>query len=48
VVLESVERVEARIEAALLEKSELDDDVIRVLVLTRGRSQAVIENRPEP
>src|SRR5918994_2823031 len=44
---ESPERIKAQIEAALIENFELGDEVIKVLVLSRGQLQAVIENKPE-
>lgn len=41
------DEVRDRIEAALPAHFELDDEIIRVLVLTREQFQAVIENKPE-
>jgi uncharacterized protein (DUF1697 family) len=50
VILESDKgagEIRARIEEALPESFELDDELIRVLVLTRDQLQAVIDNKPE-
>lgn len=50
VILESdkgADEIRARIEEALPESFELDDELIRVLVLTRDHLQAVIDNKPE-
>ncbi|MFH2064342.1 MAG: DUF1697 domain-containing protein [Pseudomonadota bacterium] len=50
VILESdkgVDEIRARIEEALPECFKLDDELIRVLVLTRDHLQAVIDNKPE-
>jgi len=50
VILESDEgaaEIRTRIEAALPERFKLDDEFIRVLVLTRDQLQAVIDNKPE-
>jgi uncharacterized protein (DUF1697 family) len=49
VILESDKRageIKARIENALLKSLRLDDELSRVLVLTRNQLQAVIDNRP--
>jgi|SRR3989339_1196367 len=49
-ILESgkdVDQISAWIEEALPESFELDDERIRVLVLTRDQFQAVIDNKPE-
>ncbi|MCQ2000575.1 DUF1697 domain-containing protein [Arthrobacter zhaoxinii] len=37
----------SRIEAALTEHFELDDELVKVLVLDRAQLQAVVEHRPE-
>jgi len=50
VILESNKRageIKAQIEEALPECFELDDDLVKVLVLTRDQFRAVIENKPE-
>ena len=50
VILESdkgTDEISARIEEALPESFELDDELIRVLVLTRDHLQAVIDDKPE-
>jgi uncharacterized protein (DUF1697 family) len=50
VILESdkgADEIRARIEEALPESFKLDDELIRVLVLTRDQLQAVIDNKPE-
>ncbi|OQA22689.1 MAG: hypothetical protein BWY63_00697 [Chloroflexi bacterium ADurb.Bin360] len=50
VILESgksVDEIRSMIEKALPESFELDDELIRVLVLTRDQLQAVINNKPE-
>lgn len=50
VILESdkgVDEIRARVEEALPECFKLDDELIRVLVLTRDHLQAVIDNKPE-
>ena len=50
VILESdkgVDEIRDRIEGALPESFKLDDEIIRVLVLTRDQFQAVIDNKPE-
>ena len=39
--------VKAQIEGALPERFELDNELIKVLVLTRDQFQAVIEDKPE-
>ena len=41
------EEVKAQIEGALPERFELDNELIKVLVLTRNQFQAVIDNKPE-
>jgi uncharacterized protein (DUF1697 family) len=41
------EEVKALIEEALPESFELDNELIKVLVLTRDQFQAVIDNKPE-
>lgn len=49
VILESdqhADEIKAQIEAALPARFELDDKLIRVLVLTRGQLRAVVDNRP--
>lgn len=49
VILESdkgTDEISARIEAALPESFKLDNEIIRVLVLTRDQLQAVIDNKP--
>ncbi|HUX49370.1 MAG TPA: DUF1697 domain-containing protein [Spirochaetia bacterium] len=50
VILDSdmeAEEIRTRIEQTLPERFELDSELVRVLVLTRVRLQAVIDNRPE-
>jgi uncharacterized protein (DUF1697 family) len=50
VILESdkgADEIRTRIEEALPESFRLDDELIRVLVLTRDQLQAVIDNKPE-
>jgi uncharacterized protein (DUF1697 family) len=50
VILESSGRpakMQAQIEAALLQSFRLDSELIRVLVLSRDQLQAVIDNRPK-
>lgn len=50
VILESNKRagkIKAQIEEALPECFELDDDLVKVLVLTRDQFRAAIENKPE-
>ncbi len=50
VILESdkgTDEIRAQIEEALPERFKLDDELVRVLVLTRDRLQAVIDNKPE-
>ncbi len=50
VILESdkdTDEIRVRIEEALPESFKLDDELIRVLVLTRDQLQAVIDNKPE-
>ncbi len=50
VILESdrpAAEIKARIEKALPETFKLDDDLIKVLVLTRDQVQGVIDNKPE-
>lgn len=42
----SPDAIRARIEAALPEALALDDELVKVLVLTRDRLRAVVENRP--
>src|SRR3990172_3536793 len=39
--------IKARIEATLPEKFSLDDELIKVLVLSRAQLQAVVDKRPE-
>jgi uncharacterized protein (DUF1697 family) len=39
--------IKAQIEKALPESFKLDDDLIKVLVLTRNQLQSVIDNKPE-
>ena len=41
------DEIKSRIEDALPESFKLDDELIRVLVLTREQFQAVIDNKPE-
>ena len=50
VILESdktADEIRSRIEGALPESFKLDDELIRVLVLTRDQLQVIIENKPE-
>jgi uncharacterized protein (DUF1697 family) len=50
VILESDKptvEIKAQIEKALPESFKLDDDLIKVLVLTRNQLQSVIDNKPE-
>jgi uncharacterized protein (DUF1697 family) len=50
VILESdkgADEIRTQIEEALPESFKLDDELVRVLVLTRDRLQAVIDNKPE-
>lgn len=50
VILESdkpAAQVRARIEAAMIKSFQLDSELIKVLVLSRRRLQAVIENKPK-
>jgi len=50
VILESdkgADEIRTQIEEALPESFKLDDALVRVLVLTRDRLQAVIDNKPE-
>ena len=44
---QGAEDVKAQIEGALPERFELDNELIKVLVLTRDQFQAVIEGKPE-
>ena len=44
---QGAEDVKAQIEGALPERFELDNELIKVLVLTRDQFQAVIEDKPE-
>ena len=49
-ILESdngADEIRARIEETLPKSFKLDDEIIRVLVLTRDQLQAVIDNKPE-
>ena len=41
------DEIKAQIEEALPESFKLDDELIKVLVLTRNQLQAVIDNKPE-
>jgi uncharacterized protein (DUF1697 family) len=41
------DKIKAQIEKALPESFKLDDELIKVLVLTRKQFQAVIENKPK-
>src|SRR5215216_6356544 len=41
------EKIKAQIEAALPERFNLDNELIKVLALTRNQLQAVIDNKPE-
>ncbi len=43
----AADEIKARIEKALPENFKLDDELIRVLVLTSDQLQAVIDNKPE-
>jgi uncharacterized protein (DUF1697 family) len=50
VILESdkgADEIRTQIEEALPKSFKLDDELVRVLVLTRDRLQAVIDNKPE-
>jgi uncharacterized protein (DUF1697 family) len=50
VILESnkpVDEIKAQLEKALPESFKLDDELIKVLVLTRNQLQSVIDNKPE-
>jgi uncharacterized protein (DUF1697 family) len=50
VILESgkpADEIKAQLEKALPESFKLDDELIKVLVLTRNQLQAVIDNKPE-
>jgi uncharacterized protein (DUF1697 family) len=50
VILESdkpVDEIKAQLEKALPESFKLDDELIKVLVLTRNQLQAIIDNKPE-
>ena len=50
VILESdkpADEIKAQLEEALPESFKLDDELIKVLVLTRNQLQAVIDNKPE-
>lgn len=50
VILKSDKRpdeIQAQIEAALPKRFELDDEFVKVLVLTRQQIQSVIDNKPE-
>ncbi len=50
VILESdkpADEIQDQLEKALPESFKLDDDLIKVLVLTRHQLQAVIDNKPE-
>ncbi len=50
VILESdksTDEIKARLEEALPESFDLDDALIKVLVLTRNQLQAIIDNKPE-
>jgi uncharacterized protein (DUF1697 family) len=50
VILESdkpTDEIKAQLEKALPECFKLDDELIKVLVLTRNQLQAVIDNKPE-
>ena len=44
---QTADEIKAQIEKALPESFKLDDELIKVLVLTRGQLQAVIDNKPE-
>src|SRR5690554_5060720 len=41
------DEIQAQIEAALPECFELDDELVKVLVLSPGQLQAIINNKPE-
>lgn len=43
----NVEEVKAQIEGILPERFNLDNELIKVLVLTRDQIQAVVDNKPE-
>jgi uncharacterized protein (DUF1697 family) len=50
VILESdktADKIKARLEQALPECFKLDDEIVKVLVLTRDQIQSVIDNKPE-
>lgn len=50
VILESdkpADEIKAQLEEALPKRFKLDDELIKVLVLTRNQLQAVIDNKPE-
>ena len=50
VILESdksADEIKVQLEKALPERFELDDDLIKVLVLTRTQLQAIVDNKPE-
>lgn len=50
VILESdnsTDAIKAQLEEALSESLKLDDEIIKVLVLTRNQLQAIIDNKPE-
>jgi uncharacterized protein (DUF1697 family) len=50
VILESdkpADEIKAQLEEALPESFKLDDEFVKVLVLTRGQFQAVVDNKPE-
>ena len=50
VILESdkpVDEIKAQLEKALPECFKLDDEIIKILVLTRNQLQNIIDNRPE-
>ena len=44
---DSPDRIGPEVESVLTENFNLDDELVRVLVLDRGQLQGVIENRPE-
>jgi uncharacterized protein (DUF1697 family) len=50
VILESdnsTDKIKAQLEEALPESLRLDDEIIKVLMLTRNQLQAIIDNKPE-
>jgi uncharacterized protein (DUF1697 family) len=50
VIVESAEspaRITTRVESALIDNFEIDDETIKVLVLSREQLQSVVENKPE-